>query len=92
MQGKKPKLFQRLTLAYFIQQLLITFQLKFFQELSHFYLSPVEFSLTSLDWTSKGCRKRYFTEETLINVVSHLRRERYFTILTLYLNKMLVFL
>ena len=40
----------------------------------------IGFSPTSIYWTSKGAEKRYFTQQTLIDTVSHLIKECYFTV------------
>ena len=42
--------------------------------------SKIGFSSSSIYWTSKGCGKRYFTEKSLIEAVSFLIKNCYFTV------------
>ena len=42
--------------------------------------SRISFSETSVYWTSNGCGRRYFTSQTLIDVISFLFTKTFFTI------------
>ena len=42
--------------------------------------SRIGFSKRSIYWTRKGCGRRYFTIQTLIDIISFLVTKSYFTI------------
>ena len=52
----------------------------------------IGFSKTSIYWTSKGARRRYFTNQTLVNAISFLINKYFVTLLpNMLLNEILVY-
>lgn len=66
--------------------------IKGFSEIIHFVFkskirSKIGFSSTSIYWTFKGLGKRYFTAKTLIEPITFLIKNYYFTIANMVFNQ-----